>query len=81
MELKEGELLTMTGYDEAVIGIEQSIEPKLVYDIDKIAKILMTRDEMSEEDAYDFISFNITSTYVGENTPLVIKTGDLKDFF
>jgi hypothetical protein len=69
MELKEGELLTMTGYDEAVIGIEQSIEPKLVYDIDKIAKILMTRDEMSEEDAYDFISFNITSTYVGENTP------------
>jgi hypothetical protein len=81
MELKEGELLTMTGYDEAVIGIEQSIEPKLVYYIDKIAKILMTRDEMSEEDAYDFISFNITSTYVGENTPLVIKTGDLKDFF
>jgi hypothetical protein len=80
MELKEGELLTMTGYDEAVIGIEQSIEPKLVYDIDKIAKILMTRDEMSEEDAYDYISYNITSAYVGEKTPILVKTGKLEDF-
>ena len=35
---------------------------------------------MSEEDAYDYISYNITSTYVGEKTPIIVKTGKLEDF-
>ena len=74
------ELLKIDGFDESIIGVEESIEPKLVYDIDKIAKILMTRDEMTEEDAYDYISFNITSAYVGEKTPILVKTGKLEDF-
>ena len=74
------ELLKIDGFDEAIIGVQESIEPKLVYDIDKIAEILMTRDEMSEEDAYDYISYSITSAYVGEKTPIIVKTGKLKDF-
>lgn len=73
----EDNLLKMDGFDEAIIGIDQGIEQRLVYDIDKIALVLMTRDEMSEEDAYDYISYNITSTYVGDKTPLVIKLGTL----
>ena len=74
------ELLKIDVFDEAIIGVQESIEPKLVYDIDKIAEILMTRDEMSEEDAYDYISYSITSAYVGEKTPIIVKTGKLKDF-
>ena len=76
----EDQLLKIAGFDEAIIGVQESIEPKLVYDIDKIAEILMTRDEMSEEDAYDYISYSITSAYVGEKTPIIVKTGKLKDF-
>ncbi len=74
------ELLKIDGFDEAIIGVQESIEPKLVYDIDKIAEILMTREQMTEEDAYDYISYNITSAYVGEKTPILIKVGKLKDF-
>ena len=74
------ELLKIDGFDDAIIGVERSIEPKLVYDIDKIAEILMTREQMTEEDAYDYISYNITSAYVGEKTPILIKVGKLKDF-
>ena len=74
------ELLKIDGFDEAIIGVQESIEPKLVYDIDKIAEILMTREQMTEEDAYEYISYNITSAYVGEKTPILIKVGKLKDF-
>jgi len=74
------ELLKIDGFDDAIIGVEESVEQKLIYDIDKIAKILTTRDQMSYEDAYEYISFNITSTYVGEKTPILVKTGKLEDF-
>ena len=74
------ELLKIDGFDEAIIGVEESIEPKLVYDIDKIAKILMTRDEMTEEDAYDYISYNIVPTCDDENQPLIIRMGNSEDF-
>ena len=78
--MNDDELLKIDGFDDAIIGVQESIERKLVYDIDKIAEILMTRDEMSEEDAYDYISFNITSAYVGEKTPILVKVGKLEDF-
>jgi len=74
------ELLKIDGFDEAIIGVEESVEQKLIYDIDKIAEILITRDQMTEDDAYEYISFNITSAYVGEKTPILVKTGKLEDF-
>jgi len=74
------ELLKIDGFDNAIIGVEESVEQKLIYDIDKIAEILITRDQMTEDDAYEYISFNITSAYVGEKTPILVKTGKLEDF-
>jgi len=35
---------------------------------------------MTEDDAYEYISFNITSAYVGKKTPILVKTGKLEDF-
>ena len=74
------ELLKIDGFDEAIIGVQECIEPKLVYDINKIAQILIKRDGMTEEDAHDYISYNITSAYVGKKTPILVKTGKLEDF-
>ena len=48
------ELLKIDGFDDAIIGVEESTEQKLIYDIDKIAEILTTRDQMSYEDAYEY---------------------------
>ena len=76
----DDELLKIDGFDDAIIGVEKSTEQKLIYDIDKIAEILTTRDQMSYEDAHDYISYNITSAYVGEKTPILVKTGKLEDF-
>jgi len=60
----DDKLFKIKGYDEAIIGVEQSIEPKLVYDLDKIAEIMITQEGMSEEDAYDHISYNLSSADV-----------------
>ena len=76
----DDELLKIDGFDNAIIGVEESVEQKLIYDIDKIAEILITRDQMTKDDAYKYISFNITSAYVGEKTPILVKTGKLEDF-
>ena len=76
----DDEFLKINGFDDAIIGVEESVEQKLIYDIDKIAEILITRDQMTEDDAYKYISFNITSAYVGEKTPILVKTGKFEDF-
>ena len=47
------------GFDDAIIGVSESIEPKIVYDKDKLIEILITVDKMKEEDAVDYIYHSI----------------------
>ena len=77
-----GNLTRIKGFNDAIVGIadENLGEPKLVYDIKKMVEILVTRDEMSEEDAYDYISYNNVATCDDENQPLIIRTGNSEDF-
>jgi hypothetical protein len=56
------------GFNEAVIGV---CGEKLVYSIEKIIQILCR--DMSEEDAWDYYSYNIEGSYVGEQTPLYVE--------
>jgi|TARA_R110000744_G_C19240993_1_gene549248 hypothetical protein len=73
-----GNLTRIKGFNDAIVGIadENLGEPKLVYDIKKMVEILVTRDEMSEEDAYDYISYNNVATCDDENQPLIIRMGN-----
>lgn len=63
------------GFDEAIIGLEMNGSlPRVVYSIEKMVFILMQRDSMTEEEAVEFISFNVTSAYLGgEGTPIYIN--------
>lgn len=67
-------MLKCDGLDEAIIGItERCGDPMLIaYDCEKIIKIFMQRDGMTEEEAIDFLSFNVTQAYVGEGTPIFV---------
>lgn len=60
-------LLKADGFDEAVIGIDSS-SMRLIYSVTKCMEILMR--DMSEEDALDHFSFNVSGSYVGEQTPI-----------
>ena len=76
-QFDDEELLIANGLDEAVVGIVPKTM-QLVYDTDKIIEILMNRDGMSEEDAFEYFHYNIEGAYVGEKTPIIMLTYDLK---
>lgn len=66
------DILKIDGFDKAVIGVQEGIQPRLVYDLWKIVDVLT--EDMSEEDALDYIAYNITGAYVGESTPVIVDT-------
>ena len=61
--------LKADGFDDAIIGIDQE-SLRLIYSVDKMKSILMTVDEMSEDDARDYLDFNVLSAYMGEKNPI-----------
>ena len=65
------EVLLADGLDEAFIGLTTD-NIRAVYSIDKIIEILSK--DMTEEDAWEYFHYNIECAYVGEKTPIYIKT-------
>lgn len=65
----EEEILKAEGFDDAIIGIDE-VSMRLIYSTSKCVSILMTRDGMSDEDAWEYFHFNVKSGYVGEKTPI-----------
>ena len=59
--------LKADGFDEAIIGVDE-VSMKLVYSITKCIEIL-TR-EMSQEEAIEFFDYNVSGSYMGEQTPI-----------
>lgn len=73
-QLKENNCLLADGYESALIGITEGVNPVAVYDTELCIKCLMEEDNMSEEDAVDFFYYNTVGSYVGEKTPIYIRT-------
>jgi hypothetical protein len=70
------DLLTIDGFDEAIIGVVERIDLLVVcYDKRKILKIL-SRD-MSEMQALEYYEFNILGAYMGEATPVYLDVMEL----
>ena len=80
MEAPE-DALTADGFDEAIIGLAERATSTMVvaYDFDKCVGILMSRDDMSYEDAIDYMGFNVTGAWVGEGTPVFVHLGPIED--
>ena len=71
--IEETEMLQMDGYDDCVVGPVSrfGMSPVLCYALHKvIAK--MVADGMTEEEAYEYYSFNMIGAWVGEGTPAFI---------
>lgn len=63
------EVLLANGFEEAIIG-QCCVSLRMIYSVERMVQILMERDEMSSEDAMDYISYNCIGSYVGEMTPI-----------
>lgn len=70
-EYPEESFLKADGFDDAVIGLEH-LNMKLVYDMDKMIKILENQG-MSYEESVEYLEFNTWTAYMGEQTPLFIN--------
>jgi hypothetical protein len=64
----EEEFLKADGFDDAVIGVELN-SMRLIYSMTRCIEILV-EEGMSVEDALDHFSYNVSSAYVGEKTPI-----------
>jgi hypothetical protein len=64
----EEDILKADGFDDAILGIEDS-SMRLIYAESKCIKILQDQG-MEEMDALEFFHFNVKGSYVGEKTPV-----------
>jgi hypothetical protein len=69
------DILTADGFDDALVGIVEGWHPNgerftlALYNREKIIEILMERDGLSWDEAYEHFEFNIAGSYVGSGTP------------
>ena len=73
MKIKEEypDLLTLDGFDEAIIGVVERIGIQAIcYDTDIIIEIL--KRDMDEDMAWLWFDMNMAKAWVGESTPLFL---------
>ena len=76
-EEDEEDFLFADGFDDAILGIgRRATQPEVVaYDYEKCVLILMDR-EMTEEEAREYMEFNVVGAFVGDRTPIFIEPFD-----
>ena len=65
-------MMKADGFDDAIIGVGRQVDKpdRLIYDYDKCLLILMTDQSFTEEEAIEWMEFNVKGAYVGEGTPI-----------
>jgi len=70
---KDDAPLCLPDFNECIIGVACNNGVRaVVYSIQRMIKHLMESDDMSYEDASDYLSYNTLSTWGGEGTPVYI---------
>jgi len=68
-------LLFADGFDDAIIGLD-TLSLKVVYSKQQMIEILINED-MTPEDAIEFLEYNTWNAYVGEQTPIYVDQIDV----
>ena len=59
------------GFEDALIGLGwQHTKLIAIYDYDKCIEILILREDMTHEEAIEWMEYNVVGSYVGEYTPI-----------
>ena len=72
LALEENECLLADGFEDALIGITEGMNAVAVYDYESCVHIL-TEQDMSYDEAVEYMDFNVTGAYVGEKTPVFVR--------
>ena len=68
-------ILLADGFENAFLGVVESFgnEPKACYSLEDCEEILCSRDNMTPDEAVEYLDFNVTQAYVGKHTPAFIS--------
>ena len=60
--------------DEAIVGVVTRIGLEAVcYSTEKVIQLLMQHDGMTDEEAIEYMDFNMKGAWVGETTPVFLE--------
>lgn len=65
----EEEILKADGFDEAIIGIDDT-SMRLIYSVNKCIGILVSEEDLTEEEALEHFHYNVKGSWVGKKTPI-----------
>lgn len=67
-------MTTWVGFDDALIGwAERCGSGRVaVYDGEKMVAVLVERDGMDDDEAREYLSYNVLGAWVGEDTPWIV---------
>ena len=62
------------GYDDCIIGVGTrcGMTDVFIYDKHKMITKLVRKDDMTYDEALEFINFNIAGAFIGEDTPILV---------
>jgi|21_taG_2_1085346.scaffolds.fasta_scaffold00366_24 hypothetical protein len=68
-------MITWDRFDDAIIGTGSRCNSPdvFIYSFNKMVKILVDEDDMTPEEAIDFIEYNVIGYWVGETTPIILR--------
>ena len=78
-------MIVIDGFNDAILGqanawVKNERHEKLVYDGWKMVDVLVSRDGMTADEAYEFIEYNVEGSNVGDSNPIIVWAIDnLKD--
>ena len=67
------DLLFADNFDNSIIGVTTGFNSGIVvYDGNKMAKELMYQHNMTDEEAWEYLEYNVFGAYVGDKTPIYV---------
>ena len=73
-EHDENVALGADGFEDALIGYGTQFNKDLaIYDYEKCVVVLMKRDGMTDEEAREYMEYNVCGAYMGNNTPVFLR--------
>ena len=73
-------LKLLDGFNDAILGVGEKAgeeNPFMIYDYRKCVEILMTVNNWSEDDAVEWMDYNVICAYFGEDTPVFLYPAEL----
>ena len=74
MKLVDNKPLLADGFDKAVLGLSRGpgSADVAVYSIDRCIDVLVERDGMTEDEAIEYMNFNVLDAFMGPMTPIFL---------